>query len=232
MRATSVALCSALMACSTTSVDSGARGVSTSSQTGTAIESRWRESFDAFAGDDRAHSPSSGGVVFVGSSSIRLWKDLEREFGTEGIIKRGFGGSRMSDCARYVPQLVLAYRPRIVVIYAGDNDLAEGGTPEGVLHSYESFVEQVHASLPATRIAFVSVKPSPSRESLIPAIIVTNELVEAFSKRYDYLEFIDVYSKMLDAKGHARSDLFLADRLHLNAAGYAIWKDAIAGHLH
>ena len=200
-------------------------------ESATSIDSRWRESLDGFAALDREHAPAAGGIVFVGSSSIRLWNDLEREFGTQGIVKRGFGGSRMSDCARYVAQLVLPYKPRMVVVYAGDNDLAEGGTPRGVLESYQSFVRQVHEALPDTRIAYLSIKPSPSREAFMPAAIQANELIENYSKTDAQLDYIDIYTKMLDAQGRPRGDLFLGDSLHLNAAGYAIWKAAIADHL-
>ena len=196
-----------------------------------ALDARWRESLEGFAASDRLHAPAAGGVVFVGSSSIRLWNDLEREFGTEGIVKRGFGGSRMSDCARYASQLVLPYKPRVVVVYAGDNDLAEGGTPETVLASYQDLVQQVRTALPEARIVYVSIKPSPSREALMPAAIQTNEAIERFSKSEPGLEYVDVYTLMLDASGRPRADLFLPDALHLNAAGYSIWKTAIAGHL-
>ena len=114
-----------------------------------AIDARWRESLEAFAAIDRAKAPAPGGIVFVGSSSIRLWDDLEREFGADGIVKRGFGGSRLSDCARYVAQLVLPYKPRLVVVYAGDNDLAEGrDAARTVLASFTEFVDQVRAALP------------------------------------------------------------------------------------
>jgi lysophospholipase L1-like esterase len=170
-------------------------------------------------------------VVFVGSSSIRLWNDLEREFGSMTVVKRGFGGSRLSDCARYVAQLVLPYQPRTVVVYAGDNDLAEGATPQGVLASYTEFVERVREALPETRIVYISIKPSPSREALMPLAIQANELIEAYSSGRPGLGFIDVYTRMLDEKGRPRAELFLPDALHLNAAGYALWKAAIAEHL-
>ena len=200
-------------------------------ESASATDARWRESLDGFAALDKAHAPAPGGVVFVGSSSIRLWNDLEREFGTEGIVKRGFGGSRLSDVARYAAQLVLPYKPRLVIVYAGDNDIAEGATPDEVLASYADFVDQVHAALPNTRIAYLSIKPSPSREAMMPAAIQANEKIEQWSKADPMLDYIDVYTRMLDAKGRPRADLFLGDSLHLNAAGYAIWKSAIAEHL-
>ncbi len=196
-----------------------------------AIDSRWRESLEGFAASDRDRAPAPGGVVFVGSSSIRLWSDLEREFGTMTVVKRGFGGSRLSDCARHVAQLVLPYRPRTVVVYAGDNDIVEGQTAKGVLASYTEFVERVREALPETRIVFVSIKPSPSREALMPVAIQANELIEAYSKLHPGLGYVDVFTKMIDEKGRPRAELFLPDALHLNAAGYALWKAAIAEHL-
>jgi len=195
------------------------------------IDSRWRESLEGFAASDRDRAPAPGGVVFVGSSSIRLWTDLEGEFGSLTIVKRGFGGSRLSDCARYVAQLVLPYKPRTVVVYAGDNDIAEGQTPKGVLASYTEFVERVREALPDTRIVYISIKPSPSREALMPVAIQANELIEAYSRATPGLGYIDIFTKMIDEKGRPRAELFQADALHLNAAGYALWKAAISEHL-
>ncbi|MGE5117637.1 MAG: SGNH/GDSL hydrolase family protein [Betaproteobacteria bacterium] len=196
------------------------------------LDDRWRDAFAAFAAADRAHAPQPGGVLFVGSSSIRLWDDLERQFDlAQPIVKRGFGGSRLADCARHVNRLVVPYRPRLVVVYAGDNDLAEGAAPERVLADYRRFVEAVHAALPATRIAFVSIKPSPSRLALLPDIRAANALIADYSRTQAGLDYIDVYSRMLDASGRPRAELFRPDALHLNAAGYALWQQVIAGHL-
>jgi lysophospholipase L1-like esterase len=197
-----------------------------------AASERWHDSFEAFAAADKAHAPAPGGVVFVGSSSIRLWSDLETEFDpAQHIVKRGFGGSSMADCAGHVAQLVVPYKPRLVVVYAGDNDLAEGRSPEDVLNSYASFVQSVHRELPDTRIAYLSIKPSPLRESLLPSIRKTNALIADYSRTQPRLDFIDIFSKMLDADGHPRRELFRADALHMNAEGYKLWQTVIAGHL-
>jgi lysophospholipase L1-like esterase len=123
------------------------------------------------------------------------------------------------------------YKPRLVVVYAGDNDLAEGASPEAVLERYQEFVAQIHAALPETRVAYLSIKPSPSREALMPKAIQANELIATWSATDPRLGYIDIYTRMLDGSGRPRADLFLADALHLNAAGYAIWQAAIAGHL-
>lgn len=197
-----------------------------------ALPARWQESFDAFDAADRAAAPKPGGVLFVGSSSIRLWNDLEQQFDDPvAVVKRGFGGSRLQDTTDHLQRLVLPYKPRVVVVYAGDNDLAEGRSPQQVLQSFADFVDGVHAELPATRIAFVSIKPSPLRERLMRSAEETNTLIAAYCKNDTRLDYINVYSPMLGPDGRPREELFLPDRLHLNAQGYALWKSVIAGHL-
>ena len=193
---------------------------------------RWRASFDAFESADREHPPAPGGVVFVGSSSIRLWDGLETAFDSlPVVVKRGFGGSLMSDCTAELRRLVVPYRPRLVIVYAGDNDLAVGRTPQQVLRSFRAFVEGVRSALPRTRIAFLSIKPSPLREALLPAIRATNALVARYAESTPDLDYIDVYSPMLGADGRPRAELFRADRLHLNAAGYSLWKRVVEAHV-
>lgn len=195
-------------------------------------EQRWRSSLEAFAEQDRRARPAPGGVLFVGSSSIRLWDNLEAAFAPQaGLIKRGFGGSRLADCVLFADRLVTAYQPRQVVLYAGENDLDEGASPLDVLVRYEQFVQYVQRVAPGTRIAFVSIKPSPARLSLLPAIQRANRLVKAYTEGQPLLDYIDVHSPMLDELGRPRGELYAADRLHLNAAGYALWRDTIAPRL-
>lgn len=215
-----------------TSPSAGGLGLRTP-ETADVLDARWRDSLEAFAALDRANAPAPGGVVFVGSSSIRLWDGLEQAFAGAGrtVVKRGFGGSRLLDCARYAARLVIPYQPRTVVVYAGDNDLAEGATPEDVLARYRAFVEQVHAALPETVIAYVSIKPSPSRAALMPSAVEANARIAEWSRGDPRLRYVDVYSRMLDGQGRPRAELFLPDALHLNAAGYAIWTEAIGATL-
>lgn len=204
------------------------------------IDPRWQPSLDAFAAADRLHAPRPGGVLFVGSSSIRLWDGLEQAFGGSAdaaaeahaiIIKRGFGGSRLADVADYMDRLVLPYKPRQVVVYAGDNDLAEGRSPQQVLRSFQALVEGVHRDLPDTRIAYVSIKPSPLREALMARIRETNALIHDYAATTPGLDYIDIHTPMLGADGRPRAELFRSDALHLNEAGYALWKTVIAEHL-
>jgi len=194
--------------------------------------SRWEASFAAFAADDALHPHPPGGVLFVGSSSIRLWNDLENQFSDlPVVIKRGFGGSQLTDCVKHLSRLVLRYEPRTVLVYAGDNDLAAGSTPQEVLHRFVAFVDGVRAALPAARIAYISIKPSPARAALLPQIRATNTLIRDYAENAPNVDYIDVFTPMLAADGMPRRELFRDDALHLNADGYALWKRVIRPHL-
>lgn len=189
---------------------------------------RWKEALAAFAAADRKQTPPPGGVLFVGSSSIRLWDGLESQFADAPVVlKRGFGGSRLSDCVRHLDQLVIGYRPRLVILYAGDNDLAEGATPEEVLERVKTFSRNVHEQLPDTRVAFVSIKPSPARIALIGKARAANKLVKEYAAAHPQVEYIDVFTPMLGQNGLPRPELFARDKLHLSSTGYALWRSVI-----
>jgi lysophospholipase L1-like esterase len=162
-----------------------------------------------------------------------LWDELEMSFRRPEsvILNRGFGGARMSDCTRYLERVVIPYKPRLVLVYAGDNDLAEGREPVDVLNQFARFVGGVRRSLPDTRIAYISIKPSPARERLMAKVRETNELISNYVAAGQNLEFVDVFTRMLDADGHPRRELFRADSLHLSREGYALWKSIIAPHV-
>jgi lysophospholipase L1-like esterase len=197
------------------------------------LPSQWDAAFAAFAADDTLHPHPPGGVLFVGSSSIRLWSDLEAQFkDLPVVIKRGFGGSQLSDCVKHLSRLVLRYQPKTVLVYAGDNDIAAGSSPHEVLRRFTAFVDGVHGTLPATRIAYISIKPSPARAVLLPEIRTANALIRDYAAHASNVDYIDVYTPMLDAAGNPRPELFRADALHLNADGYALWKRVIAQYVH
>jgi len=192
----------------------------------------WDAELAAFATSDLVHPPAAGGILFVGSSSIRLWADLEKAFGTRaGVIKRGFGGSQLRDCVRNLERLVVKYQPRVVLLYAGDNDIAAGATPAEVQRRFVAFVDGVRARLPGTRIAYISIKPSPSRRTLLPKIRAANELVRAAATTRERVDYIDIFTPMLTPGGEPRHELFRDDDLHLNAEGYALWKQVIAPYV-
>ena len=193
----------------------------------------WAEEIARFEAADRISPPRPGGVLFVGSSSIRLWPALEADFRGVDVVQRGFGGSELSDVVTYAGRIVLPYRPRLIVLYAGDNDLAAGKSPEAVFADYQTFVTLVQRALPGTRIAFIAIKPSPARWALVDQIRAANALVRGYAAADPRLLYVDVFSPMLGPDGMPREELFVADRLHLNARGYALWRELllpIVGH--
>lgn len=191
----------------------------------------WAQDMQRFAAQDQARFPPRDAVLFVGSSSIRLWDTLAQDFPGVAVINRGFGGSEVRDSTWYADRIVYPYHPATVVLYAGDNDLANGRTPEQVGQDTASFIDRVQQRLPKTRIVIISTKPSPSRANLLDAQRQANALVQAAAARRGAV-FVDVFTPMLDAQGQPREALFIQDRLHMNAAGYAIWKQLLAPYVH
>lgn len=186
-----------------------------------------------FENADRQNPSKPGGIVFTGSSSIRLWSTLTEDMKPLTVINRGFGGSQIADVNQYAARIVLPYRPHAVVFYAGDNDLAASPpkTPEQVCDGFKKFVQIVHSQLPETQIYFVSIKPSIQRWSLWPNFQQANELIRKYISLTPRLEFIDLAYAMLDAQGNPRAEIFREDGLHLNEQGYALWTAIIKSKL-
>ncbi|MCM3566124.1 GDSL-type esterase/lipase family protein [Hydrogenophaga intermedia] len=194
---------------------------------------RWRAEIEALLDADRRSAPPLGAVLFVGSSTIRLWKGLEQDFAAQApvVLRRGLGGSRLSEWPEFVPWLVTRYVPKQVIVYAGENDIAEGAQPAEVLAAFVRFVQAVQAERPGTPIAFVSIKPSPLRAAQAATMREANLLVQTWVLAQDGLDYIDVHTPMLDNDGRARPELFVRDRLHLSPEGYALWRQVISAHL-
>jgi lysophospholipase L1-like esterase len=191
---------------------------------------RWEKEIAAFERQDRAKPPPKGAILFVGSSSIRLW-DLPKSFPGKDVINRGFGGSELADSVHFAPRIVLKYEPRLVVLYAGDNDIAAGKTPEQVSADFRAFVRAVHRELPRTRIVYLSIKPSIQRWKLWDRMRRVNALIEAACMGDSGLRCVDVATPMLGRDGKPRPELFAPDGLHLNARGYALWASILAPRL-
>jgi lysophospholipase L1-like esterase len=207
-----------------------------SDRTATAVAppswAQWEGDIRRFEEADRLRPPPRGAVLFVGSSSIRFWESAERDFPGVPIVRRGFGGSEMGDVLHYADRVVLPYAPRTIVLYAGDNDLGAGRTPEQVFDDYRRFVELVRARLPETRVAFIAVKPSLARWSLVDSIRRTNALVKEYAAHDPRrLVYVDVFTPMLDASGRPRRELFREDGLHMTAPGYALWTELLTPYL-
>jgi lysophospholipase L1-like esterase len=182
-----------------------------------------------FEDSDRLHPADPGTIVFTGSSSIALWNSLADDMRPLVAMNRGISRFQISDVNQYAPRIVIPYRPRAVVLYAGDNDLSPpvSKSPETVAEDFRRFVNLIHPQIPDAWIYFVSIKPSPSRWSIWPSMQRANELIAAYARTQDRVEFIDVSTAMLTENGSLRRELFLPDDLHLSARGYALWTSII-----
>ena len=192
---------------------------------------RWEKEIRAFERDDVTSPPPAGAIVFIGSSSTRLWKTLARDFPGHAVINRGFGGSQIADSVAFADRIVIPYRPRMVVLQAGGNDIAAGKSPERVLTDFKAFVEKVRARLPETRIAFLSIHPAPVRWAQAERQKRANMFIKEYTESAQNLDFIDLWDQFLGPDGKPREDLFMKDRLHNNAAGYKIRADVVRPHL-
>ena len=192
------------------------------------LAANYQDEFRAFAAEERAGTVPDRPIVFYGSSSIRLWDTLARDFAGLPVVNRGFGGSTLEECVKLLDRLVTPMKPRAIVLYAGDNDLDQGASPETVLARFEQFAGGVRMKLGWTPIIFVSIKPSPVRFWNAAKIEKTNLLIQqAISLRWREAQFVDIFQPTLDASGAPRADLFGEDGLHLNQAGYSLWSRAI-----
>jgi len=189
----------------------------------------WESSIRKFEAEDRVHPPKVGAILFVGSSSIRFWNTLARDMEPLDAVNRGFGGSQIAHVNQFADRIVLPYRPRAVVLYAGDNDLSWpwSKSPQIVLNDFKRFVTIVHGGLPETWIYYISIKPCPARWSNWPTVEQANRMIAEFASGQERVQFIDVTPPMLDAHGKVRSELFRWDGLHLNSRGYALWTSII-----
>ncbi len=192
---------------------------------------KWQKDIDAFTAADAAQAPQPGGIVFVGSSSIRMWKTLSGDFPGFHVVNRGFGGSQLADSVHFFDQLVRPHAPRTVVLYAGDNDLWSGKSPETLLADFQAFCAKVHEAFPAARVAYIAIKPSPSRWKIREQMIRANDLIAAECARDSRRVFVDIFTPMLDANGQPRPEFYLKDMLHMNDAGYDVWTRALASVL-
>jgi lysophospholipase L1-like esterase len=195
------------------------------------LHAQWEHEIAAFESADKTNPPPAGAILFVGSSSIRMWKSLAEDFKGFPVINRGFGGSQMVDSVSYADRIVLPYRPRQIVVYAGDNDLAAGKTPGEVLSDFQAFVAKVRHALPETRICYISIKPSPARWKLVERMREANRLIAEYARANEGLAFIDVFTPMLGEDGQPRPELFAADKLHLNQTGYRLWSSSVRPYL-
>jgi lysophospholipase L1-like esterase len=192
---------------------------------------RWEKEIAGYERMDRTNPPPKEGVLFIGSSSIRLWKTLAQDFPDHRVINRGFGGSEIVDSTHFADRLVFPHRPKMIFLRAGGNDLWAGKSPEQVFADYKDFVTTIHAKLPEAEIAWISLSPSIARWKQADKEKKVNTLVKEYTKQNPRLKFIDTDDMVLGADGKPRPELFVADKLHFSAEGYKLLKERVRPYL-
>jgi lysophospholipase L1-like esterase len=192
----------------------------------------WEKEIAAFEAADKTNPPPKNAILFIGSSSIRMWKSLAKDFPEQRVINRGFGGSEIIDSVRNVARIVVPYHPRQIFMYAGGNDIHAGKSPEQVFSDFKEFVGKVRQALPETEIDYISIAPNRSRWAEIERVKAANRLIEEYIKDNRSLRFINVFPHMLGPDGEPKPDIYLEDKLHMNAKGYELWRGIVRPYLH
>jgi lysophospholipase L1-like esterase len=180
---------------------------------------------------DKQYKTPAHPILFVGSSSIRKWDDLQVAFGAYNVINRGVGGTYVEDIIYYADDLIFTYQPRQIVLYVGENDITKADeTADTILNRTIRLYRLIRSKLPDVPIVYISMKPSPSRDKFQQKVIATNKLIKAFLATQKNSVFVDIFPLML-IDGHSRPELFVGDMLHMNSEGYAIWEKAVKPYL-
>ncbi len=187
---------------------------------------RFAKDIAAFDAAEKSEPPARGGIVFTGSSSVRLW-DVKKAFPDLPVLNRGFGGSVANDLIVYAEKVVLRYQPKLLVVYTGSNDLHAKLPPQEALTDYTKFLTLVHEKLPQTRVVVSSVKVAPSRAAEMDAVRKLNELLEAWCQGKSWLRWVEATNYLVGGDGQPVEGLYRTDRLHLNDDGYAKWNARI-----
>ncbi len=188
---------------------------------------KWEKEIAAFEQADAQNPPAKGGIVFVGSSSIRLWKTLAQDFPQHRVLNRGFGGSEIADSTYFADRIILPCEPRMVVLYAGGNDLNSRKPPEQVVADFKAFFAKIRAKLPEAEIAYISIAGNPARWAQVEKVKAVNAEIEAWLKEQPRTKFINTFARMLGDDGLPLPGIFVADKLHMNAEGYKIWTEVV-----
>lgn len=190
----------------------------------------FEKDIQAFEEQDRKSPPSADTIFFVGSSTIRIW-DLKRCFPQLKTINRGFGGSQYSDVSYYLDRIITPYKPKTVVLYTGDNDLAHGKSVDTIFADFKNVVERIHQAEPKSRIIVLSIKPSPARWKLYPMAKDFNARAAEYIKNNTGMVLVETSGTILGSDGQPRTDVYLPDGLHLNPAGYDSWSALLMPYL-
>jgi len=187
----------------------------------------------AFRVADSLKAPEGHPILMIGSSSFTKWKDVNDYFPGKNLLNRGFGGSSLTDLIFYANDIVLKYQPRQILIYCGENDFAGSDTlqPSTVFQRFHQLYQIIRSRFPKLPVAYISMKPSPSRLRFLSKFQEANRMISDFMAKEKKGTFIDVYQPMLNGKGSFKSEIYLQDSLHMNAKGYEIWKSVLLQYL-
>lgn len=188
---------------------------------------KWEKEISAYEKADATNPPPKGAILFIGSSTVRMWKTLAQDFSKHTVINRGFGGSQIVDATHFAPRIIFPYAPKAIYLRSGGNDLWAGKSPEEVFGDFTNFVTTVHAKLPETDIIYISFGPCNSRLKQAGITKTLNELIADFIKGKAHLRYIETYDMAQGADNKPRAELFLKDQLHFNADGYKLLADRV-----
>ncbi|WP_071883056.1 SGNH/GDSL hydrolase family protein [Hymenobacter swuensis] len=189
---------------------------------------QWTAELRAFAHQDSLTPPPVRPILFYGSSSVRKWETLRQDFPGRPVLNRGFGGSRFPDALYFFDNLVVAYQPRQVVLYEGDNDIGSGATPQEVFQSFLAFEKLMQQKLPKVPLVFLAIKPSPSRWALYPSVQEANRLIRDYIAAHPmHLRYVDTATPLLGPNGKPGPQFYVSDSLHMTPAGYAVWQRVV-----
>jgi len=184
---------------------------------------QWNQEIAAFESADHVNMPAPGTVLFIGSSSIRFWTSVASDFAEMRTINRGFGGSEIDDSTYFADRIVAPYKPGAIVMYAGDNDIADGDSPQHVLEDFQAFVRKARSLDARVPIAFIAIKPSMARKALLPQIRQANIKIRDWAATQKAVAYLDIFTPMLGPDGQPQSKWFREDGLHMNRSGYELW---------
>lgn len=187
---------------------------------------KWEKSIAAIEKRLMENPPKKGGIVFIGSSSIRLWS-IDESFPGRNAVNVGFGGSIIEDSTHFAPRILIPLEPKTVVLYAGDNDIARNRTPKQLQDDFQKFVTLIHTKLPKTRILYIPVKPSVRRWDQYETQTKANAAIRSVCENDKLLTYVDIVPAMLGTDGKPKPEFFAADGLHMSKKGYAIWNQAV-----
>src|SRR3954464_15536172 len=210
--------------CSTATKPHEPTYATTQHATGPHDYARWEKEIAALQAKP---APPKGGIEFTGSSNIVRWKSLEKDFAGQPVFNRGFGGSSICDVTYYADRIIFPYEPKMIFLRSGGNDLHGGKSVEEVFDDYKTLVNTVHAKLPDTTIAYISLSPAPARWGERDAGKMLNDLIKKYTKSHKNLAYVETYDLTITPDGQAREDLFVGDKLHFNEKGFQLMADRV-----